>query len=386
MINIAKQIYAGWSTATKYDLPEAEVIPNGTSSNEKKKLEKFTKSHAIIKEHDNVPLPGFTLYKVDRKNWGSQDQTWLIIDPRGFLVRISNDNLEDILYVTGITEGLIQEKCVWARDDSKTTMCLVPVTSEIYTEAVENTEMLENRISVKEINIGDEVILQNKLTGKYLGTQSLYAPINDYAYDSLHKPQVYLRRQIVEVEPGQFHYQADVKALKVIKPAETPMTREDAVAYMNSCIQNNPKVYFTNGTMMNQSYYSTRGMIKHVSVHAVPKLKMSFSEITIHEALMTYQRAFKSSDAGQLLVEDSAGVRYLIRFPYSIGSLSVAPSEFEVTELDLPSLDPTETMKIKEGKNPYSYYAKRPVPKTYTLDNFAKFYTIVKHVKNETYV
>src|SRR5690606_39188374 len=108
MINIAKQIYAGWGTGTKYDLPEAEVIPHGTSSNEKKKLEKFTKSHAVIKEHDNVPLPGFTLYKVDRKNWGSQDQTWLIIDPRGFLVRISNDNLEDILYVTGITEGLIQ--------------------------------------------------------------------------------------------------------------------------------------------------------------------------------------------------------------------------------------------------------------------------------------
>lgn len=386
MINIAKQIYAGWGTGTKYDLPEAEVIPHGTSSNEKKKLEKFTKSHAVIKEHDNVPLPGFTLYKVDRKNWGSQDQTWLIIDPRGFLVRISNDNLEDILYVTGITEGLIQEKCVWARDDSKTTMCLVPVTSEIYTEAVENTEMLENKISVKEINIGDEVILQNKLTGKYLGTQSLYAPINDYAHDSMHKPQVFLRRQIVEVEPGQFHYQTDVRALKVIKPAETPMTREDAVAYMNACIQSNPKVYFTSGTMMNQAYYSTRGMIRHVSIHAVPKLKMSFSEITIHEALMTYQRAFKSLDVGQLLVEDSAGVRYLIRFPYSNRNLSVAPDTFGVIELDLPNLDPTETMKIKEGKNPYSYYAKRPTPKTYTLDNFAKFYTIVKHVKNETYV
>lgn len=386
MINIAKQIYAGWGGTTKYDLPEAEVIPNGTSSNEKKKLEKFTKTHSVIKEHENIPLPGFTLYKVDRKNWGSQDQTWLIIDPRGFLVRISNDNLEEILYVTGITEGLIQEKCVWARDDSKTTMCLVPITSEIYTEAVENTEMLDNKISIRDINIGDEVILQNKLTGKFLGTQSLYAPINDYAHDSVHKPQVYMRRQIVEVEPGQFHYQADVKALKVIKPIETPMTRADAVAYMNNVIRTNPKTYFTNGTVINQVYYSSRGMIKHVSTHAVPKLKMSFTEITLPEAEKLYQTAFKSSDAGQLLVEDAKGTRYIIRFPYSNRSLSSAPTDFEVTELSLPKLDPTETLIIKEGSNPYSYYSMRPAPKTYTLDNFTKFYTIVKHVKDETYV
>lgn len=386
MINIAKQIYAGWSTATKYDLPEAEVIPNGTSSNEKKKLERFTKTHSTVKEHENVPLPGFTLYKVDRKNWGSQDQSWLIIDPRGFLVRISSDNVEDILYVTGITEGLIQEKCVWARDDSKTTMCLVPVTSEIFTEAVENTEMLDNKISVKEINIGDEVILQNKLTGRFMGTQSLYAPINDYAYNNEHKPQVYLRRQIVEVEPGKFHYQADVKALKIIKVAETPMSRQEAVAYMNSCIQNDPSTYFTNGIMMNQTYYSTRGMIKHVSTYAVPKLKISFSEITAAEAKDLYEESYLTSDSGQLLLEDSRGTRYLTTFPYSSKNLIRAPDEFEVTELVLPNLDPVEILSIKEGSNPYSFYGKRPTPKSYTLDKFAKFYKIVKHVKDETYV
>lgn len=386
MINIAKQIYAGWSTVTRYDLPEAEVIPNGTSSNEKKKLEKFTKEHLFIKEHENVPLPGFTLYKVDRKNWGSQDQTWLIIDPRGFLVRISNDNLEDILYVTGITEGLIQEKCVWARDDSKTTMCLVPITSEIYTEAVENTEMLDNKISVKEINIGDEVILQNKLAGRFLGVQSLYAPINDYAYKGEHKPQVFMRRQIVEIEPGKFHYQSDVKALKVIKSIETPMTRPEAVAYMNSCIQNNPNTFFTTGTSMTNTYYSTRGMIKHVSTHAVPKLKMSFKELTLSEAEDLHEIAFRTSDTGQLLLEDKAGTRYLVRFPYSTKGHATAPKEFEVTELVLPTLDPTEILNIKEGSNPYSYYGHRPTPKFYKLDNFAKFYKIVKHVKDESYV
>ena len=84
-------------------------------------------------------MPGFTLYKTGRKNWGSADQTWLVIDPRGFLVRITNVNLEEILHVTGITEGLIQEKCVWARENSQTKMTLVPVTSPDYIEATKNT-------------------------------------------------------------------------------------------------------------------------------------------------------------------------------------------------------------------------------------------------------
>ena len=77
--------------------------------------------HLYIDNHyfDNIPLPGFTLSENNRKNWGSKDETWLIVDPRGFFARISNDNLNDILHVTGITEGLIQEKCVWAREDSK---------------------------------------------------------------------------------------------------------------------------------------------------------------------------------------------------------------------------------------------------------------------------
>ena len=121
MLNIARNIYFGYDSAKgKYELPEAEVIPYGESANEKRKLENITKKYPTLIDHENIPLPGFTLHKTDRKNWGSIDQTWLVIDPRGFLVRISSQNLEKILHVTGITEGLIQEKCVWARENTET--------------------------------------------------------------------------------------------------------------------------------------------------------------------------------------------------------------------------------------------------------------------------
>ena len=126
MLNIARQIQAGWDQGSSTELPEAEIVPIGNTTNEKRKLQGLTNRKNILKEYENIPLPGFTLLKTERKSWGSLDQTWLVIDPRGFLSRITPNNLEKILHVTGITEGLIQEKCVWAREDSQTKMVQTP--------------------------------------------------------------------------------------------------------------------------------------------------------------------------------------------------------------------------------------------------------------------
>jgi hypothetical protein len=385
MINIAKQIYAGWSskTVTNYDLPEADIVPLGTSSNEKKKIEKFKKDFTEVKEYDNIPLPGFTLYKSNRRRYGSTDPSWLVIDPRGFLARISNENLENILEVTGITEGLIQQQCVWAREDSRTSMWLLPITSEVYEDAVSNTELIENKISIKDVQIGDKVILQNELTGRYMGTQSLYAPVSEWGE---HKPHVFLRRQIVEVEPHKFHYQADVKILKVLEKTENPISREDSVDYMNMCIANYPDTLFSASSDLKRSYYSSRDSIRHVSVSAVPKLKMSFEEITKDEATVIYNEAQKLGDIGRLILESDIGERYLIDYPYS--SRTTPSPEFQATKLQV--IDITSTLEVlpivQEGRNIYYGYGSREKPKIYRLDNFTKFYKIVKHVKNDSYV
>ena len=226
MLNISKQIYAGWDLSYSGNiLPEAEVIPLGESVNEKRKINKITSKYSSIKEFDNIPLPGFTLSENNRKNWGSKDETWLIVDPRGFFVRISNDNLNDILHVTGITEGLIQEKCVWAREDSKTDMMLVPISSELYLKASKNTELLEDKISIKDVQIGDKVLLQSGLTGTYMGVLSLYGTLT-YSYsnkDYSRKPQTYLRRQVCHVGNDRYYYHTDIKILKVLEKREKPV-------------------------------------------------------------------------------------------------------------------------------------------------------------------
>lgn len=383
MLNITKKIYAAWSnTQKKYELPEAEIIPSGTSGNEKRKLSNARSRATDVVEYDNVPLPGFTLCKTDRKNWGSIDQTWLVIDPRGFLVRITSENLEKILHVTGITEGLIQEKCIWARENSATSVTLVPVTSEIYAEAVKNTELLESKISIKEVQIGDTVLLQNKLQGTYLGCLSLYGPVGDYSKDNKYKPFTYVRRQIIEVLPGKFHYQSDIKILSVTKKTQSPMTKEQAVEYINKKISSG--AYFTNSTNMSGHYYSTYGMITYASAHAVPKPILKYEEISRAEAEILFDRAEAIPDFGMLVLEKPTGTKYLVDFPFSGSKQRAKKDSFDVCELLKGKPLSSEMLELNNKRQ--SYWNRSGPAFTEKFDNFTKFYKIVKCVKNETYI
>ena len=385
MLNIARNIYLGWNTANqKFELPEVEVIPIGDSANEKRKGISVTKKYPNLMEFENSPLPGFTLYKSDRKNYGSIDQTWLVIDPRGYLVRITNDNLETILHVTGITEGLIQEKCVWAREDTQTKMVLIPVSSSRYTEAEKNTELLENKIDIKDVQIGDTVLLQNQLVGTYMGVASMYGPVNDYSIIDTHKPQVYIRRQVVRISPGKYHYQTDVKILKVVNRAATPLTREEAVAEMNADIATG-NAYFTSTSSMTGRYYSVRGVISHVSIHAVPKLQMSFEEIGKVEAEALFYTGLTSyKDCGKLMLENASGGKFLVDYPYSLTNKSPCSiNNFDVSEFVSSTLDNTDVIKLKPKRR--SFYDRSPATVN-SLGDFVKFYKIVKHVKTETYI
>ena len=387
MLNISKQIHAGWSTTTSYELPEAEVIPGGATSNEKRKIANASTKYANLTEYANIPLPGFTLYKADRKNYGSLDQTWLVIDPRGFLVRISSENLQKILHVTGITEGLIQEKCIWARENSETKLTLVPVSSPSYLEALENTELIEGKVSIKDVQIGDTVILQNKLQGRYMGTLSLYGPLYEYSARTRGtKAQAFPRRQVIEVEPDKFYFSSDAKILKVTKSTTKPMTREESSKFLNERIESG-NAFFSSTPKMNGKYYGVYGLIKMVSVHAVPNVELTFDEIDRTEAERIFQIALHASDSGMMAFLDSRNRFRIVDFPYMFNSTSsITPTSFTSCLIKSPdttapfhSIEITDVRKSLWGSS---------ASKTHTeiLDNFTKYYKIVKHVKNETFI
>lgn len=384
MINISRYVFLGYdpTSALRFELTEAEVIPDGDSVNEKRKIDLAVKKYSSMERYENIPLPGFTMFKTNKKSWSSAEQTWLIIDPRGFLVRISNENLENILHVSGITEGLIQEKCVWARADNGTKMTLIPVSSPQYIDAVKNTELIESKVDMKDVQIGDTVILQNELQGIYMGTVSLYGAVVSHNFKEEYKAQTFLRRGVIEVTPGKYHYQADLKILKVITPAVQSFTREASVDTMNKNIKSG-LAFFTSGKNMTMGYFTTRGLIKHISVHAVSKVPISFEEIDFDEATALFNQAQSMGDFGSLLLENSQG-NYLVDFQSNIFSRKQFTSKaFEVCELK-NKIDKTEKLMLKEARSSI-FRSKSVLLNQYSLGDFDKYYKIVKHIKNEQY-
>ena len=371
MLNISKQIYAGWSSVATNELPEADIIPDGDLPAEKIKIDKFIKKYSITREIENKPMPGFTLFKVNRERFGSKDPTWLIIDPRGFLTRITNANLEQLLQVTGITEGLIQEECVWARQNHCKDMELIPVNSELYLEATSNTELLENKVKMSDVGIGDTVLLQNKLIGVYLGTVNLYGGIENLTTytSSPPKVKVFPKRQVIQLDSTNFYFQSDLKILKIIKKSDENLSKEGGVRLINEAIALGNS-HITSSVHSNRIYFGY-DIINHASLTLLKDIPITLTEIDKNEALKLYTPSNGLFDSSKLVLEDQNKSKFIINCPWTHSFSSSKLSTFEIIQI---TVDETSFKTVPTSCPGYS------------LDKFVKFYKIVKHVKEDTYV
>jgi hypothetical protein len=110
------------------------------------------------KVFDNVELEGFRLAEeVRRIYWGGGNVVWRVEDPRGFELEISSANLARILDCSTISNGVIQDKCIWGRDGAQN--ILLPVSSDIYKESNRLTSTIKKsqNFSLKDLTLGDSV-------------------------------------------------------------------------------------------------------------------------------------------------------------------------------------------------------------------------------------
>lgn len=119
--------------------------------------------------HDNKPMTGFKVsHSVNHSSsWASCKDKWRILDPRGFELEITSGNFERVLEYTDILKGEIQGECIWARLGSNN--ILVPVGTDIYRNAMDNTAREGSKVSLKELRPGYKVTLKNGQVGIYMG-------------------------------------------------------------------------------------------------------------------------------------------------------------------------------------------------------------------------
>jgi hypothetical protein len=116
---------------------------------------------------DNVPMSGFKMTTdIRSSSYGGSDK-WRIEDPRGFELEITSHNLAQLLSVGMIDRGEIMDTCVWARNGQQNV--LLSTSTEEYKSAVKNTEVASMTADWKNVKIGNTVLLQNNITGVWLG-------------------------------------------------------------------------------------------------------------------------------------------------------------------------------------------------------------------------
>lgn len=206
------------------------LVPDGTDAAARKRKQtaiNWGSKDIPYQTLKNVPQEGFKLMtKVSRGgSWNGQQDKWRVMDPRGFILEIPAGNLEQILALTTIIEGVIQGKCLWGREGAIN--MLVPVNSELYTQGVANTNAVKApTIGIKNANIGDTVTFQDGIKRVYMGLLYL---IHDRGgeWKTTEKPLH------IFGEGGGYVGYATPKIISVERAAQ-PMTQTEAVDKINA--------------------------------------------------------------------------------------------------------------------------------------------------------
>jgi len=202
----------------------------------------------------NDPQLGFHITKsISRSGgWSGNNKLIRIFDPRGFELEISVDNLVKLMSMTTFIDGECQTECVWGRDGSRNV--LLPVNSQLYTDAVANTTYSDNKgIKLKDVKFGDNVTLKSNeynegLVGVYLGLWRLYT-VNDptcntyQSHPSLNNNIITVsKRYIIKVDTKdgcKYHGVPSATVLTINQSVNSPVTRDfeiDASDYIDESI------------------------------------------------------------------------------------------------------------------------------------------------------
>jgi hypothetical protein len=175
-IKIPAKHYVGMVKRQTEKIPLGFITPWGEDAAAKKRIatvDNWSKQRHYSNQSlpsmviDNVPLNGFKMTTdIRSSSYGGVDK-WRIEDPRGFELEITSYNLAQLLTVGMIDRGEILDRCVWARSGQQNV--LLSTETDEYKAAVENTNVAAMTAEWKDVKIGNTVLLQNNVTGVWLG-------------------------------------------------------------------------------------------------------------------------------------------------------------------------------------------------------------------------
>lgn len=176
-IKIPEKHYLTFSAGRGSEALLAFMTPYGTDSAAKKRMAtadgwagnswgRQPKIQIDAKTVDNELLSGFSISKEVQRD-STSNVVWRILDPRGFELEISSGNMANLIQLTTIENGEILTRCIWAREGANN--ILLSENDEFYKEARSNTGRMNKKVSMKDVEIGNEVLMHSGTKAIYMG-------------------------------------------------------------------------------------------------------------------------------------------------------------------------------------------------------------------------
>jgi len=192
-IKIPEKHYVTFQGRQK-NVPIGFLTPFGTDSGAKKRMATAdnwaggwgrNKTDIDSKTVDNVLMSGFKVaHSVSR--YSTSNVVWRILDPRGFELEISSPNMSDLIGITTIEQGEIQDRCIWSRQGANNV--LLTENDPVYLQAIENSKRIEKKISLRDVKIGNTIVLLNGMVGQYMGCFHLVSMSYGDTYNRKNEP------------------------------------------------------------------------------------------------------------------------------------------------------------------------------------------------------
>jgi hypothetical protein len=356
----------------------------GTSPKDIKSRKKRENSALDSFEQENKLLCG---YRIEKPNTWPKD-SWIIRDPYNNAVLISTNNLSKIIRESAILQGgLIEAQCIWMREDADNKLSLITEYSHEYAVALDNTKILAKNITKADAKIGDKVLMANNYIGTYLGQLSLYGGFKLSADKKQYSFTSFKRHDIVKLGPAEYLHSPDVNIIDIIGTTSgNKLTKDEYIDIMHDEINNHSADFYRHSYLIG----STAKEVKFVSMSSPKKVTLEYVEIDIEEAKELFRLSFAFNDDSMLLCEDKNNSKWLINTPFASAAQITNPQPFNTSKCSyskVESIADPHVIKLSSKKicvfTHIPAAIKGPIK---SFDDFIKFFKIVKHVGDDTYV
>lgn len=209
-IQIPESHYAGFQKRSRGRGPDDDpyvigfITPHEDNAAGRKRtdtVDRWRDNKIPAKTMPNELMSGFKISNVN-KGYKDKNDTWRIVDPRGFELEIYSGNLSEILSNNTVENGEIICKCIWGR--SQGINFLLSENSEVYQNAMKNTARMNKKISLRDVKPGNTVVLKNGTVGVYMGALHLITTKDQYPDDDDY--QQFSRGKILDISKKKKHF------------------------------------------------------------------------------------------------------------------------------------------------------------------------------------